>query len=69
MTKDETAELIAAVGGDSAFAKLLGIDAEPYVAQRINNWKRRGMPSSVELEHYDTIRQLREQLSEQARQA
>jgi hypothetical protein len=66
MTADETSELIAAAGGDSAFAKLLGIDEEPGVAQRVNNWKRRGMPPSVELEHYETIRSLKRRVSGQS---
>ncbi len=62
MTPTETSKLIAAAGGDAAFAKLLGIDHEPGVAQRVNNWKRRGIPSSVELEHYAVIQELKGQL-------
>lgn len=59
MTPDETFDLITAAGGDVAFARLLGIDQHPHVAQRVNNWKRRGIPSSVMVAHYETIRSLK----------
>jgi hypothetical protein len=59
MTPRETSELIEVAGGDSAFAKLLGIDGQPGVNQRVNNWKRRGMPPSVELDHYQIIQNLK----------
>lgn len=61
MTKSETKRIIRAAGGDAAFAKLLGIEQQEGVAQRVNNWKRRGLPPAVELEHYDTIRALKAQ--------
>lgn len=61
MTPSESERVILAAGGDSAFGRLLGIDQEPGFQQRVNNWKRRGIPSSVLLEHYDTIRKLRAQ--------
>jgi hypothetical protein len=66
MTADETSDLITAAGGDAAFARLLGIEEEEGVAQRVNNWKRRGIPSAVELEHYDTIQSLKRQLASQS---
>lgn len=59
MDSKEATRLIDAVGGDVAFAKLLGIDHEEGVAQRINNWKRRGMPAAVVLEHYHIIQHLK----------
>ncbi len=59
MTKSETYSLIQAAGGDSEFGRLLGLDGKPGFQQRINNWKRRGMPSAVELAHYDVIQRLR----------
>lgn len=62
MTKAETKRLIRAAGGDTAFAKLLGIELQEGVAQRINNWKRRGMPSAFELEHYHAIQELKGRL-------
>ena len=64
MTKTETRRLIEAVGGDSAFAQLLGIKGSGAV-QRVNNWKRRGMPSIIELKHYEKIHELKRSLSEQ----
>ena len=69
MTKDETKTLITAAGGDTAFARLLGISEQEGVAQRVNNWKRRGLPPIVELEHYETIQSLKARLSREARRA
>jgi hypothetical protein len=59
MTPTESTLVIAAAGGDTAFGGLLGIDRTPGFQQRINNWKRRGIPSAVVVEHFDTIQQLR----------
>lgn len=59
MTPAETSLLIEKAGGDSSFGRLLGIDSMPGWQQRVNNWKRRGIPSSVVVEHYDTISALR----------
>lgn len=58
MNKDETREIIKAAGGDRAFARLLGLDGTPGYQQRINNWKRRGIPAAVVLDHLPTIRAL-----------
>jgi hypothetical protein len=58
MDKYESRAVIEAAGGDTAFAKLLGIGEDRYAAQRVNNWKRRGIPSDVVLEHLPTIREL-----------
>ena len=58
MNKDETREVIKAAGGDRAFARLLSLDGTPGYQQRINNWKRRGMPAAVVLDHLPTIRAL-----------
>lgn len=66
MDKTETREIIKAAGGDRAFARLLGLDAAPGYQQRINNWKRRGMPAAVVLDHLDTIRSLRPTESHEA---
>lgn len=66
MDKTETREIIKAAGGDRAFARLLGLDAAPGYQQRINNWKRRGMPAAVVLDHLDTIRSLRPTESREA---
>lgn len=69
MTGEETEILISAAGGDAAFARLLGIADQAWAAQRVNNWKTRGLPSAVELEHYDTIQDLRAQVSRDAKRA
>ena len=66
MDKNETREIIEAAGGDRAFARLLGIDTTRGYQQRINNWKRRGMPAAVVLDHLDTIRSLRPTESREA---
>lgn len=60
MNKSETVEIIHAAGGVSAFARLLGLDPAEGGKQRVSNWKRRGLPAEVELEHYDKIQQLRQ---------
>lgn len=59
MGPEETTRLIEAAGGDSAFAKLLGITETKGYLQRVNNWKRRGIPSEVVLDHYDQLQALR----------
>src|SRR5688572_8443865 len=47
MTPKESSRLIAAAGGDHEFATLLGIADRKNYRQRVNNWKRRGIPSDV----------------------
>lgn len=59
MDAKETSKLIEAVGGDAAFARLIGIAGDPGFIQRVNNWKRRGLPPAVMLEHQDVINALR----------
>lgn len=59
LSAHETKALIDKVGGPAELAKLLGIDGEKWWPQRINNWKSRGMPPAVVLEHYDVIQSLR----------
>lgn len=67
MDSDLSAKIIDRAGGDTAFAKLLGLDAEEGFQQRVNNWKRRGLPAEVVLAHYDTIKKLEKlELDEQA---
>lgn len=62
MTPKESAKLIAAAGGDHEFATLLGIAGQENYRQRVNNWKRRGIPSDVIVDHYDLIQRLREEI-------
>lgn len=59
MDPQESRNLISAVGGDIAFARILGMDGSGGIAQRVNNWKRRGIPVAVCLEHYETINRLK----------
>ena len=65
MNAKQTKKLIDHVGGDVAFAELLGIADRPGFHQRVNNWKRRGLPDSVALEHYDTIKGLEQEFDRQ----
>lgn len=58
MTPAESARIIEAAGGDTEFAKLLGLTEAPGFKQRVNNWKRRGIPADVILANYDAIQQL-----------
>lgn len=44
------AELIDSMGGPATVARLLGIHDE-HAAQRVSNWKKRGIPARVMLEH------------------
>lgn len=63
MDASETAALIAHVGGDAKFGRLLGLDITDGWQQRVNNWKRRGMPADVILEHYETIQKLKAEVA------
>lgn len=62
MTPDESCKLIDAAGGGRAFAEMLGIASDPRFAQRVSNWRRRGIPATVLLEHQSVIRRLERQL-------
>ena len=67
MTPSETSALIDKAGGDAAFGRLLGIHESDGWLQRVNNWRRRGLPTAVQLEHYNTIQSLRDQTSARKR--
>ncbi|OAE56855.1 hypothetical protein A7J67_08425 [Achromobacter xylosoxidans] len=47
----QDAARIDAFGGPTKVAERLGIAEEPGAVQRVSNWKRRGIPSSVLLTH------------------
>ena len=64
----ETSKVIELAGGDLEFARLLGLDQIPGFPQRVNNWKRRGMPSAVILDHYEVIRALRQRAASEREQ-
>lgn len=61
MTPDESVRIIQAAGGTRQFAELIGICEDPYYKQRIYNWKRRGIPSRVELQNQAVIQKLAKQ--------
>ena len=65
MDPQSTKAIIEEAGGDAAFARLLGIDKKPGFQQRVNNWKRRGIPGSVAYEHYSVIQRLALQAASQ----
>lgn len=54
---DTDQHLIDKLGGPTRVAELLDMAGEPGVVQRISNWKRRGIPAKVLLEHGDVLRQ------------
>jgi hypothetical protein len=58
MDADKSRSIITAAGGDTKFARMLGLDSSPGFAQRVNNWKRRGIPSDVVLANLEEIRRL-----------
>jgi len=47
------AKLIEELGGPTKLAELLGYDKASGGVQRIQNWKKRGIPASVKLERPD----------------
>jgi len=59
MKPDESIAIIEAAGGDTQFARLLGLDCTETFRQRVNNWKRRGIPPRVILDNFVVIEQLR----------
>lgn len=59
MTPTESTAIIEAAGGDSEFARLLGIADTATFRQRVNNWKRRGISPRVILDHLVVIEALR----------
>lgn len=69
MTPAETTRLIDKAGGNTAFAELLGLDSKPGFMQRVTNWRRRGLPPAVILEHQEKLKKLQQQLSKPDRAA
>ena len=70
MEPRQSARVIEVAGGDAAFAKLIGLDpAKQGNAQRVNNWKRRGIPASVVLANLRVIRQLERKAESQGENA
>jgi hypothetical protein len=63
MTRRESSRLIDAAGGDIAFAELIGIASHKHVRQRVNNWRRRGIPTKVLLQYRDLFDSLQKRPS------
>lgn len=49
-------QIIDSLGGPTKVAELLGILNEPGAVQRVSNWKRRGIPARVLLDHAEVFR-------------
>ena len=67
MDPRESSAIIKAAGGSRAFARLIGVEAKPYHHQLVNNWKSRGIPAQVVLEHLDLIRDLQAKVTAPAK--
>lgn len=50
---NDDAQLIDGLGGPAKLAELLGYNKEDGGTQRVHNWRKRGIPSKVKLEHPD----------------
>ena len=46
-------QLIDELGGPSRVADLLNLDKRKGGVQRVSNWRRRGIPAAVRLQHLD----------------
>lgn len=49
MTPEHSRKLIAAAGGNKAFCLRLGFDYDMATAKRVDNWRSRGIPATVQL--------------------
>lgn len=48
-------ELIRALGGPAAVARLIGLNPSNGGTQRVQNWTYRGIPSAIRLQHMDVF--------------
>ena len=46
-------EIIRQLGGPTEVSRLLGMDADKWAVQRVQNWTHRGIPAAVRLAHLD----------------
>lgn len=60
-TTEESEKMIKAAGGLQAFAKLLD-PANRWESNTLLWWKKRGIPSDVQLEYYERLQKLRKEL-------
>jgi hypothetical protein len=60
LTPHETSALIDRAGGTSAFGRLLDLDGGPSKGwrQRVHNWRTRGLPQLILLQHFQLIQPL-----------
>lgn len=61
----EAVDLIAVAGGPVALAARLQLPSDG-AAQRVSNWRVRGIPSKVQLEHIDVLAELRARVASAA---
>lgn len=55
--------VIDALGGPKKVAEMLGILGEPGAIQRVGNWKRRGIPAQILVDHPEFFRKVRKAAS------
>ena len=48
-------EIIDSLGGPAEVVRLLGLSGKPGQVQRVHNWKSRGIPARVRLDHPDVF--------------
>lgn len=48
-------ELIRALGGPAAVARLIGLNPSKGGTQRVQNWTYRGIPAAIRLQHLDVF--------------
>lgn len=44
-------DIIQQLGGSTKLAAILSTPESPVTVQRVNNWKERGIPAQVKLDH------------------
>lgn len=61
-------ELIDKLGGPAALARALGLTPERSRVQRVHNWRKRGIPAQIWLDHADTLAEMQRQAGLQKQQ-
>jgi len=67
MDAQQVSRLIAAAGSHKAFAEALRLPPTRGVQQRVNNWKRRGIPAHVQLRYAKELGELAEKAARDER--
>jgi hypothetical protein len=52
---EQAKDIIDRLGGPTKVARLLGILTKPGAVQRVSNWRTRGIPARVLLDHADVL--------------